>query len=366
MHYPTNDVKLDFDDVLIVPKTSSLDSRKSVNLNREFVTHTGCSWSGIPIIASNMDTIGTPKMANALAKHSMPTAMDKYTDYSELNELINNWGDHIFFTMGITEADMQRLDNIIAFMDGADSVFLYPPSICIDVANGYTVQFLEAVRKVRNKCPNAFIMAGNVVTPEKTEQVLLAGADCVKVGIGPGSVCTTRLKTGVGYPQLSAIMECADAAHGLNGLVCGDGGCKTPGDVVKAFGAGADFVMIGGMLAGTDESAGEVIYKEPPVPTKTTGETMDVYLRPVADKVRFYGMSSRTANEKYHGELADYKTAEGKEVYVDYVGTADDVVQDILGGLRSAMTYVGASKLKELTKRTKFIRVNNTHNRVFG
>jgi GMP reductase len=190
-------------------------------------------------------------------------------------------------------------------------------------------------------------MAGNVVTGEMVEQLILSGADIVKVGIGPGSVCTTRIKTGVGYPQLSAIIECADAAHGLKGHVCADGGCTVPGDVAKAFAAGADFVMLGGMFAGHDECSGDII--------EENGKTYK----------RFYGMSSAEAMIKYKGTVADYRASEGKSVNVPYRGKADVTVQDILGGVRSTCTYVGASRLKELSKCTTFIRVQQQINNIY-
>tara|TARA_R110002110_G_scaffold143724_4_gene332614 strand:- start:389 stop:1069 length:681 start_codon:yes stop_codon:yes gene_type:complete len=215
--------------------------------------------------------------------------------------------------------------------------------LCIDVANGYSQRFATTVEQIREKYPELIIIAGNVVTGEMTEELILSGADIVKVGIGPGSVCTTRIKTGVGYPQLSAIIECADAAHGLGGHIIADGGCSSSGDVAKAFGAGADFVMLGGMLAGHDEGGGEV----------------------VDGNVQFYGMSSDTANIKHFGGLKDYRSSEGRTVRLPYKGAIKDTVQDILGGIRSACTYAGARKLKDLSKCTTFIRVNNQYNRIF-
>ena len=195
-------------------------------------------------------------------------------------------------------------------------------------------------------------MAGNVVTGEMTEQLILSGADIVKVGIGPGSVCTTRKKTGVGYPQLSAVMECADAAHGLSGHIISDGGCTMPGDFSKAFGAGADFVMAGGMFSGHDESGGETV---------TDSDTGRKYKE-------FYGMSSAHAMTKHSGGVADYRASEGKYVLVPYRGPVSGTVRTILGGVRSSCTYVGARKLKELSKRTTFIRISphSHHNVVFG
>merc|ERR1712084_190459 len=219
--------------------------------------------------------------------------------------------------------------------------------ICIDVANGYSEPFVQCIRDTRKRFPQHTIMAGNVVTGEMTEELLLAGADIVKVGIGPGSVCTTRKMTGVGYPQLSATMECADAAHGLGGCVVSDGGCTCPGDVAKAFGAGADFVMLGGMLAGHDECSGELI--------EEGGQHFKV----------FYGMSSDTAMKKYAGGVAEYRSSEGKTVRVPYRGPIGETIRDILGGIRSACTYVGAAELKELPLRTTFIRVTQQLNTVF-
>jgi len=220
--------------------------------------------------------------------------------------------------------------------------------ICIDVANGYAESFAEYVERVRQAYPDKTLIAGNVVTGEMVEQLLLSGADIVKVGIGPGSVCTTRVKTGVGYPQLSAVIECADAAHGLGGRIISDGGCAAAGDVAKAFGGGADFVMLGGMFAGHDESGGQLVQRD--------GQHYKL----------FYGMSSDTAMKKHAGMVADYRASEGKTVEVPYRGPIDETVKDILGGLRSTCTYVGASALRELSKRTTFIRVMEQENRIFG
>ena len=244
--------------------------------------------------------------------------------------------------MGITKDDLDKFERV---MERAGDAIHY---VCIDVANGYTETFVKFVAKIRGAYPRLTIMAGNVVTGEMTEELILSGADIVKVGIGPGSVCTTRNMTGVGYPQLSAIIECADAAHGLGGRICADGGCTSPGDVAKAFGGGADFVMLGGMLAGHDECAGEIVEQD--------GERFK----------RFYGMSSRAAMEKYTGGVAQYRAAEGKEVLVPYRGPVDEALQDILGGVRSACTYVGARTLKELSKRTTFVRVSMELNELFG
>ncbi|MFZ6843740.1 GMP reductase [Undibacterium sp. RuTC16W] len=338
-------LKLDFKDVLIRPKRSTLTSRSQVELQREFVFHhSRQTYHGIPIIAANMDSTGTLEMAHALGEHQLSVALHKHYDEETLVSYFTSLQKKstAFYSMGITQADFEKFSAVMA---RARNTIDY---VCIDVANGYTEGFINFVKKVRNAYPHLTIMAGNVVTGDITEELILAGADIVKVGIGPGSVCTTRKMTGVGYPQLSAVIECADAAHGLGGQICADGGCVVPGDLAKAFGAGADFIMLGGMLAGHDECAGDLIERD--------GKQYK----------RFYGMSSKAAMEKYAGGVAKYRASEGKEVLIPYRGPVEASLLDILGGVRSACTYVGAHKLKELTKRTTFIRVTQQLNEVFG
>ena len=339
------DLKLDFKDVLIRPKRSTLTSRSEVDISRDFVfLHSKRKYHGIPIVAANMDTTGTLEMARALAKHKLSVALHKH--YSE-TELLAFFAEQpappaSFYSMGITQPDYDKFCRIMAQSNGTID------SVCVDVANGYTKAFIRFIHKLRAAYPTITIMAGNVVTGEMTEELILDGVDIVKVGIGPGSVCTTRKMSGVGYPQLSAIIECADAAHGLHGLICADGGCTSPGDLAKAFGAGADFIMLGGMLAGHDECGSDIV--------DVNG----------VKKMRFYGMSSREAMEKYAGGVAGYRASEGKEVLLDYRGPVENTLQDILGGVRSACTYVGARTLKELSKRTTFIRVTQQLNEIFG
>ena len=344
-----NDVKLDFKDVLIRPKRSTLTTRSDVDISREYrFRHTGAEYSGIPIVASNMDTTGTFEMARALDGYRMSVALQKYCEIDEYVAFFKvlERKSAAFYSLGIAKQDEDKLHRVMdAAGTGADCTIRY---VCIDVANGYTEGFVRFVAKIRERYPHLVIMAGNVVTGEMTEELILSGADIVKVGIGPGSVCTTRRITGVGYPQLSAIIECADAAHGLEGHICADGGCTTPGDVAKAFGGGADFVMLGGMFAGHDESGGDVVERD--------GKKWK----------RFYGMSSRLAMEKYAGGVAKYRAAEGKEVLVPYRGPVSGTAEEILGGVRSACTYVGARRLRELSKRTTFIRVTQQVNEVFG
>ena len=341
------DVKLDFKDVLIRPKRSTLNSRNEVDIERSFrFYHTGSDWKGFPLIAANMDVTGTLAMARALGRHHAMTALHKHYPESALVEFFASpEGEHAFYSLGTTAADLEKL----AAVQKRTPVRM----ICLDVANGYSEKFLETVKLVRDANPKSVIMAGNVVTGDMTEALILAGADVVKIGIGPGSVCTTRRVTGVGYPQLSAIIECADAAHGLKGLVCADGGCTVPGDVAKAYGAGADFVMLGGMLSGHDECEGEIRYEE------RDGKKVPVGMT-------FYGMSSEAAMKKYSGGVAHYRAAEGKVVETPYRGPVDNTIGEIMGGVRSMMTYIGATQLKEVTKRTSFVRVTAQTNDVFG
>jgi GMP reductase len=339
------EMKLGFKDVMIRPKRSTLKSRSHVSLEREFkFLHSTITWTGVPIMAANMDTVGTFEMAKALAEDKLFTAIHKHYSVQEWNDFLRDLAPEMYNYIAISTGTGKDDSKKIAAIFEANPLLKF---ICIDVANGYSEHFVNFVQQTRKQYPDKVIIAGNVVTGEMVEELLLAGADIIKVGIGPGSVCTTRVKTGVGYPQLSAIIECADAAHGLGGQIISDGGCKTPGDVAKAFGAGADFVMLGGMLAGHTESGGELI--------EINGEKFK----------QFYGMSSTTAMEKHVGGVAEYRASEGKTVQVPFRGDVEVTLKDILGGLRSACTYVGASRLKELTKRTTFIRVSEQENTVY-
>ncbi len=341
-----SDLKLGFKDVLIRPKRSTLKSRSQVKLEQTFTfLHSQRTWSGIPIIAANMDTVGTFELAKEIARFKLLTAIHKHYSLENWGNFLNQQDDNIYerimVSTGTSETDFEQLVEII-------STHPKLAFICIDVANGYAEAFVEFVKQCRERFPDKTIVAGNVVTGEMVEELILSGADIVKVGIGPGSVCTTRVKTGVGYPQLSAVIECADAAHGLGGRIISDGGCVNAGDVAKAFGGGADFVMLGGMLAGHDESGGKLIEKD--------GQKYK----------QFYGMSSETAMKQHAGGVAEYRASEGKTVEVPYRGPVADTVKDILGGVRSSCTYVGAAALKELTKRTTFIRVQEQENRTFS
>jgi GMP reductase len=331
-----HELKLDFNSVLIRPKRSTLKSRADVSLERTFILkHSQKEWTGIPILASNMDTIGTFEMAKVLAEYKMMTVLHKYYSAKEIIDFVDAnilLIPYLAVSSGATETDFERLVMIMSETK--------MQTICLDVANGYQESFVDFVAKVRKQFPDKIIIAGNVVTSDMTEQLVIAGADIIKVGIGGGSVCTTRKQTGCGYPQLSAVIECADAAHGLKAHIISDGGCVVPGDIAKAFGGGADFVMLGGMLSGHDESGGVVVEKN----EKKYKE--------------FYGMSSVTSMEKHYGQMADYRSSEGKKVMVPYRGPVRETLKDFLGGLRSACTYVGANALRELCKRTTFVRVS--------
>jgi GMP reductase len=375
------DVKLDYKDVLIRPKRSTLKSRSEVDLERKFYFRNyvpdfpdNCSedphYRGIPIMAANMDGVGTFAMADTLGAQGIFTCLVKTYTAEELIEFYYGDGldrtDYVAMSIGTSAADFEKL---CAVYDKVTDNLKY---VCMDIANGYSEHFAEHVREVRKRFPHIVIIAGNVVTGEMTEELILAGADIVKVGIGPGSVCTTRIQTGVGYPQLSAVIECADAAHGLGGHIIADGGCTCPGDVAKAFAAGADFVMLGGMLAGHDEGGGEVITKyyltnELEPIQKMSGVDMNREFPKVEEKkfVQFYGMSSTSANDKHFGGLKDYRSSEGRTVLVPYRGAVARTVQDILGGIRSACTYAGAVKLKHLSKCTTFVRCTQTYNNIY-
>lgn len=354
-----DDQKLDFSDVLIRPKRSTLKSRKDVELKRTYVfKHSKKTFTGIPIMGSNMDGVGVIDVALTLQEHQLFTCLIKSYRKTDIDKYIDKLNPKYYaISTGTNIKDYQNLVDTLK----AHKEIEY---ICIDVANGYSEHFGDFVEKVRKAYPNHTIIAGNVVTADMTQELILRGADIVKVGIGPGSVCTTRIQTGVGYPQLSAIIECADAAHGLGAHIISDGGCTCAGDVAKAFGAGADFVMLGGMFAGHDQGGGEVITEyvlNGKIDIKTN--------KPFIDEkkyIRFYGMSSETAMKKNFGQMAEYRSSEGKTVRIPYRGDLNDSVKDLLGGLRSTCTYVGAPTLKQLSRSTTFVRVHRQFNQVFG
>jgi len=356
------DVKLDYKDVLIRPKRSTLKSRSQVRLDRKFkFRNSKAEYEGVPIMASNMDGVGTFEMADKLAEGDIFTCLVKTYSQEEIalyfTEGIKERTENVAMSIGTSWEDFDKLSAVVTTVGDALKY------VCMDIANGYSDHFAEHVKKVRSAFPNIVIIAGNVVTGEMTEELILAGADIVKVGIGPGSVCTTRIQTGVGYPQLSAVIECADAAHGLGGHIIADGGCTCPGDVAKAFAGGADFVMLGGMLAGHDEGGGEVITKRYITDEIDNDETSVIEKKQF---VQFYGMSSDAANTKHFGGLKDYRSSEGREVLVPYRGEVARTIQDLLGGIRSTCTYAGAMKLKQLSKCTTFVRCTQQFNAVYA
>jgi len=361
--------KLDFKDVLIRPKRSTLSSREEVNLTRTFnfkkssgnsfnslestnTSESKNSWTGIPIIASNMDTTGTFEIASELYKSSMLTAIHKYyslEDWLDFSERFPEAMNFVCLSMGISQEDFEKTESIVKTVPGIKFIM-------IDVANGYTETFVDMVKKVSDSFPNQIIIAGNVCTGEMVEELILAGASIVKCGIGGGCACITRKQTGVGYPQLSCVIECADSAHGLGGMIISDGGCTCPGDIAKAFGAGADFIMLGGMFSAHKESGGELVEKQE---TVNGVPTVKLYKE-------FYGMSSKKAMDRHKGGMAEYRSSEGRELLLPYRGPIKNTVQDILGGLRSACTYIGAKNLKEMSKRTTFVMVTQQLNQVYN
>lgn len=337
------DIKLDFKDVLFVPKRSELFSRSEVSLDRTFTfKHSKQTWTGIGIFAANMDGVGTLEVAKVLSSQRLMTSLVKHYDLETLVSYFNvpENREYTAYSLGISEDDLVKYEK---FKTKSKAKF-----VTIDVANGYSQKFIDFVSNFRDANPEVILIAGNVATPEIVEQLLVSGADIVKVGIGSGNACSTRIKTGVGYPQLSAVMECADAAHGMGGHIISDGGITCPGDVAKAFGAGADFVMLGSFLAGTTEGGGTLL-------RRTTG-----------DFVEFYGMSSKTAQEKHGNGLSEYRASEGRVIQVPFKGPIEPIIQDLLGGLRSACTYTGSRSLKELPKRTTFCKVNQQISTLYG
>ena len=340
------EVKLDYSDVLLVPRHSSLSSRKDVDVTVEFFDHTV-----VPVIAANMDGVGTFEMAKELAKHNMMTALVKHYPVDALIDFYteNEKYSHLaIYSMGTGATDYQKWEKFLELMDRAN--IMLPAAVCIDVANGYTSQFEKFLTEFSDKYPEFILIAGNVVTPEQTEKLISqCGVDVVKIGVGPGSVCTTRKIAGVGYPQFSAVIECSVAASDAGGMIIADGGITCPGDAAKAFGAGADLVMLGGYLAGHQEGGGEI----------HQGKDGKNYLS-------FYGMASKVAQDIHNGGVAEYRASEGKSVEIPFKGKVSPTISELLGGIRSACTYIGAESINKMHLRSKFIRVNRQLNGVYG
>lgn len=374
--------QLDFCDVLFQPKRTTLNSRSEADVMREYkFKYYPYIMKSCGIVAANMATTGTMKMATELEKYGATTCLHKHHNITDLNDYFYSINQPVFITTGLKDSK-ENLFKLLDFNENIDKV-------CIDIANGYIPKLIDFVKELRTKYPHLLIMAGNVVTGDMVQDLILNGADIVKVGIGPGSVCITRTQTGVGRPQLSTILECADAAHGVGGMICSDGGCTCPGDIAKAFGAGADFVMLGGMLAGADEAAGELVTKtyetnelghsawtdtkgithsmDDKRPDNTFSHWTDEYRVYKHEKYKqFYGMSSKLAQEKHFGGMKQYRTTEGREKLIPYTGPVSNIMENILGGIRSTMTYIGAKKLKDIPKCTTFYTVNRQLNTVFA
>jgi GMP reductase len=343
-----DDVKLDFSDVLLLPKRSDYSSRSQVSLERTFkFKYSPYTWTGVPIMVSNMDTTGTIEMALELQKHKVLTCLHKYYTVDDFkNKSLDS--NYYAVSTGINPNDLENLDKIMKEVD--------PMFICIDVANGYMSRFIETCALIRSIYPNKILIAGNVCTSEGVIQLVINGkVDIVKVGIGSGSCCTTRKQTGIGMPQLSAVIECADTAHGVDAHIISDGGLQVIGDFSKAYAGGSDFVMSGSMFAGHTESGGELI------------EEFDDDIRASSKLYKiFYGMSSTTAMDKYSGGVAKYRSSEGKTVKILYRGPVENTILDIQGGIRSSMTYLGAKKIKDVPKCATFIRVNRQLNQIYN
>lgn len=339
-------IHLDYSDVLLQPKRSTLSSRKEVDILREFhFKHADRTLSYVPIMASNMDGVGTFSMARTLQKFKMMTVIRKHYTFDNWKAAMGN-GLELKYLSACVGTGALWDENAVDYQTLKQVMKAWPdiPAITIDVANGYHQSYIDFVQRIREEYPDKIIIAGNVVTPNMTEELIIKGADVVKVGIGPGSVCTTRSQTGVGVPQFSAIVECSDAANGVGGHIIADGGCTQPGDVAKALAGGAHFVMLGGMLAGHDESEAA---------TDIDGNRV------------FYGMSSQTALDTHGARKDGYRGTEGKTISMPDRGPVATTVEQILGGVRSTCTYIGATRIKDMPKCAYFVRVNNIINRVY-
>lgn len=361
-------VQLDFDDVLIQPKPSPLNSRSEADLFRYigygdyFLDRRGKKiWRNtlncIPITCANMATVGNPRSVKELVINGYIGTLHKHVSYDDICKLYEDVYTFIESNDGreVAIETCKRISISIGIKESLDTIkrlfneFNYKVTIItIDVPNGYCAKFIDRIKEIRDIAPEAFITAGNVVTPDKVYEVLNSGADCVKCGLGNGSGCLTRNKTGVGRPQLSTIIDCADAAHHLNKYIMCDGGCKVIGDICKAFCGGADFVMTGSMFAGSEESEGNVI--------ELNGKKYKEY----------YGMSSKLAQERHFGGFkSNVRSSEGREKLVPYKGNIIDIIEDINGGIRSCMTYIGCKRIKNMSKHTTFYRVNRQLNTLF-
>lgn len=330
--------KFDFADVLLAPSlidasNTEVKSRADVSLEVTYqFPHSETTYTGVPIIAANMDNIGTFKVHDVFSRNNMCVALTKTTTieqwkmHFDRNLLPNN--NTAMVSIGLADSDLDMLSEIVKHTP--------VKFICMDVANGYLPAFARQIEKVRKLYPKMIIVAGNVVTPDAIEVLHRAGADCYKVGIGSGSVCSTRLIAGTGFPQLSALMECYDKVYELGGHMVSDGGCTNAGDFAKAL-VTSSFVMSGGFFAGYNE----------------TGTTL-------------YGMSSTKAMNIHQGGVAKHRTSEGHEINLPKSnGPLQDRIDQLLGGLRSACTYQNVNNLIDFKQKASFVRVNQHHNTMF-
>ena len=365
------ETNLDYSDILIKPKMGdNLNSRKEVNLIREYKFKRNQIRKGLGIFNANMATVGNFETAKCLLKAGMFATLHKFYTSEEIVDFMRECQEekidysNLFISIGIKNG-IRELDKLKEIEDGA---MWFKPNICIDAPNFYIDKAFEVLEHCRELYPESVIMCGNIASGDVIHR-LLQYADILKIGIGSGAVCTTRKMTGCGVPMVSNILECADIAHSVGGMICADGGITEVGDICKAFCLNSDFVMIGGMFAGTDEAEGEIIEKCFKT-NEYTFETIDkpYSLDPIYEYKKYklyYGMSSTLANNKFAGGMSNYKASEGREVLIPYTGSLDKILQDIRGGIASACTYIGASKVKDMSKCATLIKVNHTINKVF-
>lgn len=387
------EVQLDYCDVMIKPKRSTLNSRSEPDVYRLYkMKHTDRVLYGNGLIVANMATTGTFAMAEVFAKNLMFTCLHKHYSFEEIKGFLEKhkndeiefkmshenciayFNNYVFVSTGIKDGDYEKICKVLDLG--------ICKNLCIDIANGYIPKLLDFVKKIREQYPNLIIMVGNVVTGDMVQDIILSGADIVKVGIGPGANCTTRKQTGCGRPQLSAVIECAEAAHAVDGMVCADGGITCVGDINKAYGAGADFIMVGSLVAGSDEVDGEIIkkvYKNNEVEVVSCNRN-DEDLNPIDNdydeydinetepkyeikKYKLaYGMSSKYAQDKHWNGMAKYRASEGIVTLKPYSGPVQNIIDEYLGGLRSCMTYISARRLKDIPKCCTFYKANRILN----
>ena len=397
------EIQLDYCDVMIKPKRSTLNSRSEPDIYRQYRFKYPNSFLyeqntiyGNGLMVANMATTGTFTMAEVMAKNLMFTCLHKHYSFEELKEFLEKhkdvivderydgkdlmFLDYVFVSTGIKDGDYEKICKVLDLG--------LCKNLCIDIANGYIPKLLDFVKKIRKQYPRLVIMVGNVVTGDMVQDLILNGADIVKIGIGPGANCTTRKETGCGRPQLSAVIECAEAAHAVDGMICADGGITCVGDINKAYGAGADFVMVGSLVAGSDEADGDIIEKMyrtneyeynndfeiTDITSKEQIENKEAHLNIqynyIPDKPKYvikkfklaYGMSSKFAQDKHWNGMAKYRASEGIVTLKPYTGPVQDTIDEYLGGLRSCMTYISARRLKDIPKCCTFYRANRILN----